>query len=62
MLSAVRRVLGSLGKVHVENLRPVEMDIDLVAVDDHFLVVPLADGPQIAASAGARPYALPCAW
>ena len=39
----------TLARFGVENLKAVEVHFDVVAVDDDFLIVPLAHRPQIAA-------------
>src|SRR5690606_11045752 len=48
MRLAVERVLEGLANVPVQNLEAVEPDNDVVAVDGGLLVVPLANGPQVA--------------
>ena len=46
---AVGRVLADVRQIHVEGLEAVEIDFNLITLYDDLLMIPLADGPQIAA-------------
>ena len=62
MLLPVHWSFGRLRNVRIENLKPVEIHGEMIAVNGHLLEIPLTHRPQITDVCGARPYKLPQNW